>query len=222
MTNHNTAQNHYDLLRVKPTASPQQIRRAYRDLSKLYHPDTTKLPPTVATEKFQILNEAYATLSNPEKRVAYDYSIGISRVAVMQAPAYLNRPSSQRSTYEKSNAYLDPTDRPLSAGELFALFILGVTFVGCLVLVVTISWTKGEIVLQPPGSEKMPAVEILDVPATASEPETPLQVPALSPIPSVEHSVDVPAPVLQSPPSHAPEEIPADPLPSIELSSKMI
>ena len=42
---------HYDLLGVRPTASPQQIRRAFRDLSKLYHPDTTELPPAEATGK---------------------------------------------------------------------------------------------------------------------------------------------------------------------------
>ena len=41
--------------------------------------------------------------------------------------------------------YIDPTDRPLSAGEIFALFLLGVTFVGCLALVVVIGYTKGEI-----------------------------------------------------------------------------
>lgn len=146
MQERNTAQNHYTLLKVKTTASPQDIRRAYRDLSKLYHPDTTTLPPEVATEKFKILNNAYATLSNPDSRLAYDYSIGISRVAVIQAPAYLNRPASERSQYESRSAYLDPTDRPLSAGELFALFILGVTFIGCLVLVFAIGFAKGEIV----------------------------------------------------------------------------
>lgn len=146
-------QNYYERLGVKPTASPQAIRRAYRDLSKLYHPDTTELSPEAAKERFQILNEAYAVLSSPDKRSAYDYSIGISRVSVIQAPAYLNRPASERSRYENRNAYLDPTDRPLSAGELFALFILGVAFVGCLVLVVAISWTSGDIVIRPAASQ---------------------------------------------------------------------
>ncbi|MEL7330105.1 MAG: J domain-containing protein [Cyanobacteria bacterium J06559_1] len=179
-----TSSNHYDLLQVKPTASPQEIRRAYRDLSKLYHPDTTKLAPEIATEKFQILNEAYATLSNPEKRVAYDYSVGISRVAVIQAPEYLNQPASQRSYYEKSNAYLDPTDRALSAGELFALFILGVTFVGCLLLVVTIGWTKGELVLQPTSADRLPTTEVLEAPSTAiAAPEMPAPQPVPSSIP---------------------------------------
>ena len=223
MADHITAQNHYDLLRIKPTASPQQIRRAYRDLSKLYHPDTTKLPPAIATEKFQILNEAYATLSNPEKRVAYDYSIGISKVAVMQAPAYLNRPASERRAYEKSNAYLDPTDRPLSAGELFALFILGVTFVGCLVLVVTIGWAKGEIVLQSTGPETTPTVEILETPAPSDTAIQPELSATATPAPTVEPSLDnTPEPIGQRHSSPPTQDINADPLPSLELSSKMI
>ncbi|HEY9878132.1 MAG TPA: J domain-containing protein, partial [Leptolyngbyaceae cyanobacterium] len=50
--------SYYHLLGIKPTASAQQIRRAYRDLSKLYHPDTTELPAEIATDKFQQLNEA--------------------------------------------------------------------------------------------------------------------------------------------------------------------
>ncbi|HEY9736737.1 MAG TPA: J domain-containing protein [Trichocoleus sp.] len=138
---------HYQLLGVKPTASAQQIRRAYRDLSKLYHPDTTDLPAAIATEKFQQLNEAYATLSSPERRFAYDQQMGYSRIAVIRPPADLNTPASVKRREYRSSAYLDPTDRPLSAGEIFALFILGVTFVACLALVVTISLTKGETAL---------------------------------------------------------------------------
>lgn len=153
MADQESTPNHYDLLKVEPAASSQVIRRAYLELSKLYHPDTTQLAPAVATEKFQHLNEAYATLSNPEKRLAYDYSIGISRISVMQAPAYLNQPASERRRYEKSNAYLDPTDRALSPGEVFALFILGLTFVGCLVLVFAISWTKGDIIIHTAAPE---------------------------------------------------------------------
>ncbi|MEO0410143.1 MAG: J domain-containing protein, partial [Cyanobacteria bacterium P01_A01_bin.135] len=75
---------HYGLLKVSPWASPQEIRRAYRELSKLYHPDTTTLPSDVAVVKFQQLNEAYGTLSNPERRLRYDIKHGYSKFAVLQ------------------------------------------------------------------------------------------------------------------------------------------
>ncbi len=136
--------SYYKLLGVMPNASVQDIRRAYRDLSKLYHPDTTELESAIAVSKFQALNEAYATLSSPEKRLSYDYKSGYSRMSVMQTG---DNPSSQSANPHdwSASSYLDPTDRPLSAGEMFALFILGITFIGCLVLVVTISLTKGDV-----------------------------------------------------------------------------
>lgn len=139
---------YYALLKLHPSASPIEIRRAYRELSKRYHPDTTDLPAATATAKFQQLNEAYATLSNPERRLVYDSQIGYSRVNVIQPPLHLNHPTNQPKRTYSSSAYLDPTDRPLSAGELFALFILGLTFVGCLLLAIAIGLTRGESAVQ--------------------------------------------------------------------------
>jgi len=140
--------SYYALLGLHPSASPLEIRRAYRELSKCYHPDTTDLPTATATTKFQQLNEAYATLSNPERRVLYDQKIGYSRLNVIQAPPNLNTPVTQSRPKYSSSAYLDPTDRPLSAGEIFALFILGLTFVGCLLLAIAIGLTRGESAFQ--------------------------------------------------------------------------
>ena len=139
--------NYYSLLGLHPGASVIQIRRAYRELSKRYHPDTTDLPTAVATKKFQQINEAYATLSNPERRFSYDLTIGYSRFGVIQAPTDLNTPVSKSYDWSKS-AYLDATDRPLSAGEVFALFVLGVTFVTCLLLAIVIGLTHGDAALQ--------------------------------------------------------------------------
>jgi hypothetical protein len=138
--------SYYALLGLHPAASALEIRRAYRELSKCYHPDTTELPAKVAIAKFQQLNEAYATLSSPERRQIYDQKIGYSRISVIQAPSNLNRLVS-KSKYS-SSAYLDPTDRPLSAGELFALFILGLTFLGCVLLAIAIGLTRGESAFQ--------------------------------------------------------------------------
>ncbi len=140
--------SYYARLELHPSASPIEIRRAYRELSKRYHPDTTELPTETATAKFQQLNEAYATLSNPERRAVYDQKIGYSRLNVIQPPPNLNTPVSQPRRVYSSSAYLDPTDRPLSAGEIFALFILGLTFVACLLLAIAIGLTRGESAFQ--------------------------------------------------------------------------
>ncbi len=159
--------NHYRLLDLHPSADDQQIRRAYRDRSRLYHPDTTKLPPLLATAKFQRLNEAYGTLSSPERRRLYDLSIGYSRWSVVQAqspvpnPAALHRtqanstanstaPATITEQYERTaSAYLDATDRPLSPGEVFALAILVVTFVGCLAIALFVGLSQPTTVMQP-------------------------------------------------------------------------
>ncbi|WP_413172379.1 J domain-containing protein [Anabaena azotica] len=138
---------YYSLLGLHPSASVIDIRRAFRELSKQYHPDTTELPATVATEKFQQINEAYATLSHPERRLSYDLKIGYSRFGVIQAPTDLNHPVHKPYDYSKS-MYLDASDRPLSSGEIFVLFVLGLTFVGCMILAIAIAVLRGEPSLQ--------------------------------------------------------------------------
>jgi molecular chaperone DnaJ len=61
---------YYDTLGVSKTASPDEIKSAFRNLARKYHPDVNKDPG--AEEKFKGINEAYAVLSDPEKRAAYD------------------------------------------------------------------------------------------------------------------------------------------------------
>ena len=72
--------SYYDLMNLHPSASTIAIRRAYRQLSKKYHPDTTQLSPNMAVAKFQRLNEAYAVLSSPEKRI---YRFTTSKLAIL-------------------------------------------------------------------------------------------------------------------------------------------
>ncbi len=138
------ADTYYGILGLHPSVSVIEIRRRYRQLSKQYHPDTTDLPPAQAKAKFQRLNEAYGTLSNPERRSLYDLKIGYSRLNVIQAPKGWEKPGQEMSS---RTAYLDPTDRPLSSGEIFVLFLLGVTFVGCILLVVTVAYLRGETLM---------------------------------------------------------------------------
>jgi curved DNA-binding protein CbpA len=149
--------DYYDRLGLHPAANEQQIRRAYRDLSRLYHPDTTKLPIATAQQNFQRLNEAYAILSNPAQRRLYDLSIGYVRVAVVQ-PQLSQPPAPPRSVTEQyertASAYLDANDRPLSSGELFALFILMVTFVICLGIAIVVGLRQSAIATVDPTAAK--------------------------------------------------------------------
>jgi DnaJ domain len=129
------------MLHLHPSASALEIRRAYRQLSKEYHPDTTSLPTGVAKAKFQALNHAYATLSNPTRRLLYDQQIGYSRVRVMQAPPDLRSPNQ----WQSKHAYLDPIDRPLSPGEIFMLLLLAGSFLACIGLVLIVAASRGEL-----------------------------------------------------------------------------
>lgn len=131
----NPGNNYYQILGLHPSASNLEIRRQYRELSKQFHPDTTTLPKAIAKTKFQELNQAYATLSNPDKRSLYDLQIGYSRLNVIQAPPSYNQ--------DNHSVYTGPSDRPLSAGEIFALFLLLSTFVGCLLLAFVVALVRG-------------------------------------------------------------------------------
>lgn len=64
------AKDYYDVLHVKKGAGQGEIKDAYRELALKFHPDRNKDPG--AEEKFKEINEAYAVLSDPEKRQQYD------------------------------------------------------------------------------------------------------------------------------------------------------
>jgi len=130
------AANHYTLLQIPPDASQRELRQAFRRLSKHYHPDTTALPASQAEEGFRQLQQAYLTLSDPERRRAYDTSL---QALVPAAPVW--RASAPRPA---------PVRRALSGGEWFALLLLGLAVVFSLALGVGLAWARGAELLREP------------------------------------------------------------------------
>jgi curved DNA-binding protein len=64
--------DYYQILGVGREATTDEIKKAYRKLALKYHPDKAKGDKKAAEEKFKEISEAYAVLSNPEKRQEYD------------------------------------------------------------------------------------------------------------------------------------------------------
>src|SRR5690349_20254168 len=63
--------DYYDILGVKKNATDDEIKKAYRNLAKKFHPDKNK-GNKEAENKFKEISEAYAVLSDKEKRQQYD------------------------------------------------------------------------------------------------------------------------------------------------------
>ena len=129
----------YSLLQVPPEASTEQLRSAFRLLSKRFHPDTTELPEVEAAARFRQLQEAMAVLGDPDRRRRYD--------DLLRAQA-LNR-EQQRQAANTWRPNTDPPGRrPLSGGEWFALLLLALALLFSLVLGIGLAWWRGAEVLQ--------------------------------------------------------------------------
>jgi curved DNA-binding protein len=63
--------DYYETLGVTRTASPDEIKKAFRRLARIHHPDVAK-NKAAGEAKFKEINEAYEVLSDPEKRQKYD------------------------------------------------------------------------------------------------------------------------------------------------------
>lgn len=77
----NESDNFYDILDLRPDASPHQIREAYLRAKATYHKDSAALYSIISTEErediLHLIEEAYKVLSSPQKRKEYDQKHGI-------------------------------------------------------------------------------------------------------------------------------------------------
>ncbi|MCB0716024.1 MAG: DnaJ domain-containing protein [Chitinophagaceae bacterium] len=62
--------DYYSILNIPPTATPEEIKKSYRQLAQALHPDKNQNNPAAAT-RFHEIKEAYENLTNPAKKAAY-------------------------------------------------------------------------------------------------------------------------------------------------------
>lgn len=96
--------NYYKILGVDVLASEAEIKKAYRNLAKQYHPDVNNNEEAVA--RFCEIKEAYDVLSNPEQRARYDIQLKytvIPALSTSTSPSYEENRHSQFVTIDKDN-----------------------------------------------------------------------------------------------------------------------
>ena len=110
------SENPYEVLGVKPNATPDEIQSAYRKLAKKLHPD---LNPgnRQAEDKFKQIGAAYGLLSDPEKRAKFDRGeIDASGAERQQRPYYRDFAAGQQQPYATDEGFADLA----GADDLFA------------------------------------------------------------------------------------------------------
>lgn len=120
----------YSTLGVKKDATAAQIKQAYRRLALRCHPDVNKAPD--AQETFAKVAEAYATLSDPEKRRKYDARSPFSGFdggrsppsgASRPGPSYQSSAASRAAAAERGRRWREENPTPEELGDSFgALF----------------------------------------------------------------------------------------------------
>jgi molecular chaperone DnaJ len=102
--------DYYEILGVPRNATKEEIKRAYRRLVLQYHPDRNKSPE--AEEKFKEISEAYAVLSDDEKRRIYD----------MYGHAGLSGTYTSEEVFRSSGSYFDEIFKDLGLGSFESIF----------------------------------------------------------------------------------------------------
>ncbi|KAG8800227.1 hypothetical protein FRC16_003365 [Serendipita sp. 398] len=95
--------NPYDILDIDPSASPEEIKKRYKQLSLLIHPDKATHPK--AQDAFDILKKAENDLSDKDKRENLDATIKQARIELLKS---LNLPPSTKDDHAKITSLSPP------------------------------------------------------------------------------------------------------------------
>ena len=123
-------QTHYDNLKISRDADADEIRRAYRRLSKQYHPDLNQNPD--AHRIMQLINQAYDVLSDPIRRAEHDKWIDAQRAAESQ-------------NNFRQPEIVQPPPRIVMPKKVYGKW-LGTMIAACVALTVLLVWQMGMLI----------------------------------------------------------------------------
>ena len=106
--------NYYDILQINKNATPEIVEKAYKTLVRMYHPDLQEgANKQEYEEKLKLINEAYETLSNEQKRKQYDLELEQIEQMKRQQENVKNSYSNFNNSYNpnvSNNQYQNPNN----------------------------------------------------------------------------------------------------------------
>lgn len=147
---------HYDNLQIPQDADEQTIRRAYRRLSKQYHPDLN--PDEDAHRIMQLINQAYRVLSDPEKRAEHDRWIAAQKQPPAQYTVHIRTASVHTPPPQAPAAVAAPPKRNSAFWWL----------VGAACLILLLGWQIVQLFSQRLGPQLQSAAETLQTAADSA------------------------------------------------------
>ena len=127
----------YEVLQLHPSAEVEVVQAAYRRLAAKYHPDHNDSPDALA--KMKAINEAYETLSDPERRRAYDEERTAGRRQESADPSGPSGVPPRPSTPPRPRPTAEPAApddpaAPVTSGPAVPGWLVGVLILGGILL----------------------------------------------------------------------------------------
>ncbi|XP_027359680.1 dnaJ homolog subfamily B member 1 isoform X3 [Abrus precatorius] len=119
--------DYYNILKVNRNASDDDLKKAYKRLARIWHPDKNPVNKTEAEAKFKRISEAYDVLSDPQKRQIYDlYGEEALKSGQFPPPSQSSSSSSSSRAFQnhhhRQNATTSFRFNPRDADDIYAEF----------------------------------------------------------------------------------------------------
>jgi len=125
--------NYYHVLGVDYSATPDELKLAYRNLAKQYHPDINP-DDEEKEEMFKLISEAYYVLSNSDRKASYDLSLILGLNELYDE---LNQKEQHRRTRRRTQGYRPPYRKPVTySRKTYLAVTLMVSLVAAAILII--------------------------------------------------------------------------------------